>query len=286
MMPNKFLAIILLHSLSINSAVGPVYGLNLDVYNDNEIALTDENTILWGYLHQFPFADYKVYELKDQGKFYLDDLNDAIKNNLRVGIMWEGHILDVLKKYIRGNTVVVDAGAHIGTHSIAMSHYVGENGEVWAFEPQRKMYRELVMNVMLNNRKNIKVRHYALGNETKVIEMCAMGCGNEGGTGMCLNGISVGDDNAYMRSLDSFNLTNVSLIKIDVEGAEDLVLEGARQTILNNKPVIVIEIAGGHVFETATPEVKKQILNTQKKLQDMNYTINRLDVWNYLALPS
>ena len=44
-----------------------------------------------------------------------------------------------------------------------------------------------------------------------------------------------------MKTLDSFNFTNVDLIKIDVEGYENDILQGALHTIQYNKPVLVIE---------------------------------------------
>jgi FkbM family methyltransferase len=48
------------------------------------------------------------------------------------------------------------------------------------------------------------------------------------------------------RTLDSFDFTNVSLIKIDVEGHEEAVIQGARQTIMQNKPVLIIESEDQH----------------------------------------
>ncbi len=56
---------------------------------------------------------------------------------------------------------------------------------------------------------------------------------------------SEGDgESVEMVTLDSFNLDNVSFIKIDVEGHEIEVLKGARATLERNKPVMVIEVYG------------------------------------------
>ncbi|NBR78651.1 MAG: FkbM family methyltransferase, partial [Alphaproteobacteria bacterium] len=52
-------------------------------------------------------------------------------------------------------------------------------------------------------------------------------------------------DQAELRTIDSFGFRNVSLLKIDVESLEDQVLDGARETILESKPVILAEIQGG-----------------------------------------
>jgi FkbM family methyltransferase len=48
------------------------------------------------------------------------------------------------------------------------------------------------------------------------------------------------------RTLDSFDFSNVSLIKIDVEGHEEAVIQGARETIIRNKPVLIIESEDQH----------------------------------------
>jgi hypothetical protein len=45
-----------------------------------------------------------------------------------------------------------------------------------------------------------------------------------------------------VNTLDSFNIENVSVLKIDVQGYEPKVLDGAKETILKNKPVIFIEV--------------------------------------------
>lgn len=63
-------------------------------------------------------------------------------------------------------------------------------------------------------------------------------------------------------TIDSLHLKNVSLIKMDVEGMEDQALEGARETILTNHPVIIIEIHGGNNFGSVSQEVRWKIMHT------------------------
>jgi hypothetical protein len=51
---------------------------------------------------------------------------------------------------------------------------------------------------------------------------------------------------APMKTLDSFNLTNVGFVKIDVEGHEEAVLHGGRETLNREKPNLMIEIEERH----------------------------------------
>jgi hypothetical protein len=104
--------------------------------------------------------------------------------------------------------------------------------------------------------------------------------GNEGGTA-----VGKGGDKAELRPLDSFGFRNLSFIKIDVEGFEDEVLEGARLTIARNRPVILIEIQGGHSLETAPPEIRAKIDGTRARLTGMGYKVERLKGADYLAIP-
>jgi hypothetical protein len=122
---------------------------------------------------------------------------------------------------------------------------------------------------------------YALGRTAGVIEMSPTVSGNEGSTA-----VGRGGDKAELRSIDSFAFSNVSFIKIDVEGYEDEVLEGARLTIARHRPVIMIEIQGGYPFiERAPPEIQTKVAATRALLAGMGYKVERIRGYDYLAVP-
>ena len=104
--------------------------------------------------------------------------------------------------------------------------------------------------------------------------------GNEGGTG-----VGAGGDPAELRTLDSFGFERVSVIKIDAEHYENEVLDGAVETIRRNRPVIILEIMGGHRYETASPEVREQIHVTWRRLERLGYTVAPLMNHDYIAKP-
>jgi hypothetical protein len=78
----------------------------------------------------------------------------------------------------------------------------------------------------------------ALGRTESFIEMNIVQ-GNTGHTH--IDQTSMGKGTIPLKTLDSFNLTNIDMIKIDVEGFEGEILAGAMKTIEQNKPVLVIE---------------------------------------------
>ena len=226
--------------------------------------------------------------------FFVGDKFDFIKSNILAGGQsWEPHIASMIIKYAKPGSTVIDAGAHIGTHSITMSRCVGSEGNVWVFEPQPKIFRELFMNMALNGSKNIHFFLGGLGSKIETIELCEFTDSNEAGTPLNYD-LGFQPENweckgsghfADIIPLDSLELTNVSLIKIDVEGMEDYVIEGAVKTILANKPVILIEILGGVIPENTSPKNQKLIEERIRKIESLGYDVKRVMHWDYLAMP-
>ncbi|MDE0054755.1 MAG: FkbM family methyltransferase [Gammaproteobacteria bacterium] len=212
----------------------------LPIISTSPLVLNDSHETR-DYLNAFPVSAYRKYGVPDAGHFFIDDVEDDIKRVIVAGIQWEAGNVEMLEKHVEPGSVVVEVGAHVGSHTLPIARMVGRCGRVYAFEPQRKLYRELHRNLALNGITNVVPLRYAIGaGEARIIEMDLPTPGNEGGTG-----IGTGGDEAELRNLDSFRFERVSVLKIDVEGYEDEVLDGAVDTIRRNRPVVLIEIMGG-----------------------------------------
>ena len=190
---------------------------------------------------------------------------------------------------------------------LGMGRLAGPQGHVYAFEPQRKVYRELRRNIELNGMGNITALRFAVGAETRIVAMnppetiddMAFVDGNRTipvGTALSEGGVAVGSggDRAEMRPLDSFGFENVSLIKIDVEGFEDEVLAGAERLIRESQPVILLEIMGGKSYPGAPtlgyvppagPKDLASIHATWRTLEAFGYTVRPALDYDYIALP-
>ena len=232
------------------------------------------------FIEQFSMENYQIYD-HPKGKFILEEKHDCIKNVLRSGKLWEPHIQELFFKHIRPKSVVLDIGAHIGTHTLAMSKIVGQAGSVIAFEPQPKIFRELFLNMKLNEASNIVFYPAAVADHDGTIELPPFVWDNEAGTSLLLGGTG---KFVPLITIDSLRLKNVSVMKIDVEEMENAVLDGAKRTIARCKPVIIIEIQGNYHFETAPPEIRHEILNTIKKLKKMGYEVACIGNADYLAI--
>jgi len=248
-------------------------------FTDNHIANLD------GFIDDFPLTTYQIHQVPGLGSMYLDNIGDYIKEMLKEGRTWEPEHVVLMEKYAKPGSTIVDLGAHIGTISIPASRIVGGSGRVISFEPQPKIFRELNQNIMLNGIKNIETYRLAIGEQAGVVRLKTLAPGNEGGTSIdretTENGYS-----ADVVNLDSFNLTNVSVMKIDVEGWEDAALRGAKETIMRNRPVILIEIMGGTNYERAPQGVKDRIDATKALLTSYGYELSLFEGGlDYVAVP-
>jgi len=134
-------------------------------------------------------------------------------------------------QHVKNKRTALDIGANVGLWSRDLTKHFDQ---VIAFEPVA-MFREcLERNVTASN---IKVETVALGDSEGQVRMII----TEGNTGHThVDPASNGGDTRIIR-LDSLILQNVDYIKIDCEGFEYRVLQGAQQTIQRCRPVVVIE---------------------------------------------
>jgi FkbM family methyltransferase len=219
----------------------------------------------------------KIYSVPGQGRFCLEKKGyDLIKTALKAGKKWEPELHPYFQKHIVKGSTVVDIGGHIGTHTLVLSRIVGPAGQVHVFEPVTKTYQELLVNLDLNQIKNVRAHFAAIGDKHMRISMNPPNSNNEGFTL-----IGKGGNRVELRALDSFQLKRVSFMKIDVEGFEYAVLQGAKQTIKQNKPVMLIEM--WH----STPKHKAQMKKTKALLKSMGYhSIKHIHADNFLAIPT
>lgn len=189
-------------------------------------------------LEKTTFDNYKTYYIESDSYHIENQTRDYIKHNfIKHGIPWEPIISELFQKYVKEGSTAIDIGGHIGIHTLSLSKLVGNEGIVHVFEPQAKLFLELILNMHLNNCKNIVFHRTALGTQRSLTEMAPRNINNEGNTM-----IGFGGDPVPMQPLDDFEFKNLSLVKIDVEEYEMEVLNGAIKTILKHKPVLIVEI--------------------------------------------
>lgn len=140
---------------------------------------------------------------------------------------------------------VVEAGANIGAHTVHLSRLAGDAGKVIAFEPQRLTFQTLCANIALSSRVNVHAYQMGLGHDSgEAGETLLDPTATANFGGVSLEGAQTGThplQRIPVRTLDSFALPACHFLKIDVEGMELAVLQGARDTLARCRPVLFLE---------------------------------------------
>lgn len=194
---------------------------------------------------------------------------------------YEEKLTLILLKLLRPGSVFIDVGAHIGRYTLLASKLVGPQGLVIALEPVPENFATLHSNIKENNINNVIALPLACGKTNRPIEILVPP-GRSGATSKNLphfTGLPLKGKTRRVTAvkldtllLDILRLKKVDVIKIDVEGAEIEVLEGAIDTLRKFKPKLIIEIR-----QTTRPIVTHI-------LESISYTLYKLDNTNILAI--
>ncbi|MCA1625185.1 MAG: FkbM family methyltransferase [Acidobacteria bacterium] len=165
---------------------------------------------------------------------------------------YERAVTDVISKVVQRGDVCLDVGANIGWYTTLLQKLVREEGTVYAFEPVPKAFSLLEKNVKLNSAfDNIYLYNLALGDSEKEAEMHIFDGFTEGHASLAsFVNRSYKISPTRMIILDTFleanNIGEINFVKIDIEGAELLMLKGAKR-LFNQivPPIFVIEMALG-----------------------------------------
>jgi FkbM family methyltransferase len=154
-----------------------------------------------------------------------------------------------LKKQVKADWVFFDVGANFGYYSMIVSKFSGGQARIYAFEPFAPIFASLQRNKELNGLENVLTFKLALSDKEGEIEFLAPPVGNLGGGKISPVKVDAQpravSERVKTTTLDAFAqshaVAKIDFIKVDVEGAEMMLLSGAKETIGRCKPVMMIE---------------------------------------------
>ena len=164
---------------------------------------------------------------------------------LRTSSFYELGRLERFRRHGSRGATIIDADANIGNHTVYFARICGAR-YIHAFEPMLETFKIPARNAELNAPDRIRCHNFALGASEGKADLLQYSAGNIGATRL------EADDNGFydVKALDSFQFSELHIIKMDVEGAQISVLEGARETLARHKPLIWIELLPNDIEES------------------------------------
>lgn len=168
------------------------------------------------------------------------------KNSLWSPIVgrWEPESQKLFTQIIKPGNVVYDLGANNGLHSLLFANLVGSNGRVFSFEPLKSNCDEIKENLSLNNIRNVEIVNAAVGDSNGETTFY-LGQHDKQGSVVGI-GLQTGkEEKVKIITLDSFIAQGnpaPDFIKIDIEGAESLALQGLSGKINEVRPILYVEL--------------------------------------------
>lgn len=176
-------------------------------------------------------------------------------NDFGAGRLYESETSNFLGSILEPGDTVIDIGAHVGYFTMLASALVGPAGRVFAFEPERVNYAQLLEHVVINRATNVVPLHMAVGAVPSVADFF-VNADNDGGHALWEVGRHPFNERTratgetrkvFVTSLDTFfgerDIRGLKAIKIDAEGAEFAILVGAANLLARQHvPFIIAEV--------------------------------------------
>ena len=151
-----------------------------------------------------------------------------------------------LERVLSPGKVFVDAGANFGIYTLLASKIVGEAGRVISFEPSSRVFPVLRRNITLNGFKNVLAFPIALTDKpgrARLYYHSAVGCdslGKDASFEPDAHAEEIGTE-SLDTVLKQTSVGRVDVIKMDVQGAEELALRGANEIVSSMRPIVIFE---------------------------------------------
>ena len=193
----------------------------------------------------------------------------------------------IIREEIHEGDIVIDVGANIGYYTLIFAQLVGSSGKVFAFEPESKNFEILKKNIEINNYPNIVAEQKIVSDKSGIVKLFIA---EHGIVGHRINQQKSSQKFIEVESiiLDNYikklNLDNkINFIKIDVEGSEPKVLEGAKGIMQKSNQLKIFTEFNREAVEEYGIEPKEMIdlfYRNGFKIYLPNYKENKINLTN------
>lgn len=252
------------------------------------LSMKRRKRIVWKYKKLFKIPDHS-FETDFYGMLYKGHTQNQIDKYVFYFGAYEKGMLRFIEEEIKKSPdkIFVDVGANIGHHSVFVSRHAKH---VYSFEPYVKVRKAIEEKIELNRINNISVIPFALGEDDQELVFYEPDDVNTG-TGSFIQGYLPENKNTGLKLLvkngtklfSEKGIEKVSVIKIDTEGFEPLVLSGLFPVLKTQLPVIVMEYSdGSEKLLNERPELLGFLKDhyTLKMFKDPNEFEYELKLWD------
>ncbi|MEH2430375.1 MAG: FkbM family methyltransferase [Nostoc sp.] len=193
-----------------------------------------------------------VIHVDEFNGIFLIDKRSTLFRRILVEGYYEPKLTKYCSQYIDFNKDVIDVGANIGFYSVLCAKRINHCNKVLSIEPTKNAFEKLIHNLKLNE-VNLKVISYngVASNIIGEVEINTVIGKEEYSSLGAMSHPSISRDSYTSCKVESSTIDSLvekyslkpGFIKIDVEGAENLVLEGCQKVLTENHPVILMEVS-------------------------------------------
>jgi len=208
----------------------------------------------WLDRHEREFAAMNSKTVRFSGRFRMC-VNPVDENGRRIyinGYQPKERLTRHFVRLLRPGDCMLDVGANVGYYTMVAAKLVGPTGHVHAFEASPRIYPLLKKNAELNPDANIQVHCQAVTEKCGDVEFSTATAEQTGYSSIR----DLGDKTTHVATVPTVSLDSLldefpktRLVKIDVEGAELMVLSGMRRLIERDRPYFIFESDDGFLRE-------------------------------------
>jgi FkbM family methyltransferase len=188
-----------------------------------------------------------------QATFELRDQADHIQSFWERGLFYEEDLVAFLFHAALPGMRLLDVGAHAGNHTVFFAKVCGL--PVTAIEPVPQLADHLSANLQLNGcEEQVTVHRCGAWDRSGRGSIAGAVAGNSGTSRLYVDGCG----SVPLRTLDELVPEPVSIMKVDVEGAEAAVIAGAGRIIRSCRPIMIVEAADRASFWKIDAVLRRQ----------------------------
>jgi len=184
-------------------------------------------------------ADFEI-ERVGRVRMFLNPQDSVVTRGIMADGVWEENETHWFTRFVGPGDTVIDIGANVGYYTVLASQLVGDQGRVYAFEPEPTAFALLEQNVRVSGARNVVLEQKAVSNENGTLQLF-------------LAAVNKGDHRIYQTDdraaidVEAVRLDDylagiggaIDFVKIDTQGAEALIIAGMDDTIRDNPGIVM-----------------------------------------------